>query len=145
MYSEKSRILCIDNDPSIYDWINAALQNAKVNCDVSMAGTGREALQLLSKQAFDLCILDYALPDMTGVQLCTMMRRNGHDVPVMFFTAMDRAIDRERAAEAGANEYLCKPDDMDIFVDVAAHLMQMRRVVYSYPKRFSNFSLNASV
>ena len=78
---------------------------------------------MMNSQEFDLCILEYALPDMTGVQFCTLMRQMGSNVPMMFFTAMNRPVDREKAAKAGANAYLSKPEDLDIFAATVERLL----------------------
>ena len=125
-----SRILCIDDDVRTCEWIRIVLKGSKVDTEITLVNTGREAIELLTENRFDLCILEYALPDMTGVQFCSYIRYAGCDVPVMFLTAMDRPIDREKAAAAGANEYLCKPDDLDIFVPAVHTLLSRRRAIY---------------
>lgn len=109
------------------------LKGAKVNAALTTVMTGREAFNIMHKEHFDLCILEYALPDMTGVQLCSLMRHLGSEVPMMFFTAMDRPVDRQKAEAAGADEYLCKPDDLDIFVDAVSYLLNKRRHVRVKP------------
>jgi CheY-like chemotaxis protein len=113
------------------------LKGAKVNAQVTIATSGREAFNLLHKEQFDLCIMEYALPDMSGVQLCSLMRQMGCDVPMMFFSAMDRPVDKQKAEAAGADEYLCKPDDLDIFVDAVSYLLNKRRHVYIKPLGFA--------
>lgn len=124
----RPRILCIDDDTSTSTWIRIVLRGARINASVVSVQSGMEALRLVGKEKFDLCILDYALPDMTGVQLCTMMRHLRYDVPVMFLTALDRPVDRERASSAGADEFLRKPDDLDVFADAVFGLLKRRNV-----------------
>src|SRR4051812_43536853 len=92
-----SRILCVDDDQYSNDWVRRSLKTARVPAAVTAVSTGREAFTLLSREAFDLCIFEYPLPDMTGVQLCSLMRQSGSGVPIMFLTAMNRTIDREKA------------------------------------------------
>lgn len=121
-----SRILCIDDDAKTSSWIKIMLKASKVGAEVVTVGTGREAFIRLNQEDFDLCILEYALPDMTGVQLTSLLRQMGSSVPLLFFTAMNRPIDRERAMAAGADEYLCKPDDLDLFVDAVKNLLRRR-------------------
>lgn len=133
-----SRILCVDDDTRTCDWIRIILRGSKVDALVRVAKTGREAFTLLNQEDFDLCILEYALPDMTGVQLCALLRQTGCDVPMMFLTAMGRPIDRERANAAGANAYLCKPDDLDIVVSAVTHLLTIRRPIYAQNTRLSS-------
>ena len=136
MFSEQ-KILCIDDNTRTCNWIRVMLKGAKVNAQVTTATSGREAFDLLHKEHFDLCILEYALPDMSGVQLCSLMRHRGCDVPMMFFSAMDRPVDIQNARAAGADEYLRKPDDLDIFVDAVSYLLNKRRHVYIKPFGFS--------
>jgi CheY-like chemotaxis protein len=130
MRTAHSRILCVDNDPTTSDWIKQELRTSKIASSVTAVDGGRSALKLLFNEAFDLCVVDYALPDMTGAQLCMLMRQIGYSVPIMFFTALNRRIDRDKATSAGANEYLCKPDDQDIFATAAKRLLKMRRAIY---------------
>lgn len=139
MFSDQ-RILCIDDNTRTCNWIRVMLKGAKVDAGLTTVTSGREAFNILHKEHFDLCILEYALPDMSGVQLCSLMRQMGCDVPMMFFSAMDRPVDKQRAENAGADEYLCKPDDLDIFADAVKYLLNRRRHVYVKPfglsKRF---------
>src|SRR5688572_22464112 len=102
------RILCVDADTAVLSWINLALRRGGIKAEVVTTGSGREAFNLLNQRRFDVCVLEYALPDMTGVQLCSLMRHKGSNVPMVFFTAMSRPVDREKAMSAGAAEYLCK-------------------------------------
>ena len=129
----EARILCIDDDVHTAVWVKGALSLYKVDCSITCAKSGREAFKLLNNEKFDLCITEYALPDMTGVQLCSLMRQMGSKVPMMFLTAMNRPIDREKAAAAGADDYLCKPDDLDLFADAAAHLLKKSRKRFLTP------------
>ena len=130
MTKKNSRILCIDDDAGTCEWARIMLRSSRIRSEITCVKTGRAAIELLSENKFDLCILEYALPDMTGVQLCSYIRHSGNDVPVIFFTAMDRPIDKEKAAAAGADEYLCKPDDLDIFVPAVQTLLKRRRPIY---------------
>ncbi len=130
MTKMSSRILCIDDDAGTCEWVRIVLKGSQIRSEITCVKTGRAAIELLSENKFDLCILEYALPDMTGVQFCSFIRHSGNDVPVMFFTAMDRPIDKEKATAAGADEYLCKPDDLDIFVPAVQTLLKRRRAIY---------------
>ena len=66
---------------------------------------------------------------MTGSQLCSLVRHMGCEVPMLVFTAMDRPVDRRRALECGADEYLVKPDDLDVFHSTVTRLLDRRRPV----------------
>jgi two-component system cell cycle response regulator len=81
--------------------------------DVRMAGTGAEALQLITHDVPDLVLLDFNLPDMTGLEICKQLRQDGQtrNVPIILFSADTSRATRLRALEAGADDYLRKPLD----------------------------------
>ncbi len=125
------RILCVDDDEASCRWMKNALRSTNFNAAVTAVPTGRKAFTLISSELFDLCILEYPLLDMTGVQLCSLMRQTGSGVPVMFFTAMNRPVDGEKAIASGADDYLCKPDDLDVLVPAIKRLLRKRRPIYA--------------
>jgi len=134
----ETRILCVDDDIFSSEWVRRSLQVAGVRAAVTMVGNGRDAFMLLNQERFDLCIVDYPLPDMTGVQLCSLMRQAGSGIPVMFLTAMNRRVDKQKAMASGADDYLCKPDDLDIFVPAVNRLLRRRRPIYMQTERHSH-------
>ncbi len=82
--------------------------------EVEVAGSVREATRrLASARPFDLVVLDRMLPDTDGVELCRRMREAGQLVPVLVLTARGEAQDRIEGLEAGADDYLPKPFDLD--------------------------------
>jgi two-component system catabolic regulation response regulator CreB len=74
----------------------------------SVAGTGRDGLELARGGSFDLVILDIGLPDISGFETCKQLRRFS-EVPVMFLSARDSEIDRVVGLEIGADDYVVKP------------------------------------
>lgn len=140
MNGQVSQILSVDEDINTSEWIRLILDRAKVSYSLTEVGTGSEAFELLSREFFDLCIFDYALPDMTGVQLCLMLRKMGCTTPVMFFSAMNRAVDRTKARDAGAIAYLAKPEEMDIFTETVSRLLWRQKVYYAEQMQFSGLS-----
>jgi CheY-like chemotaxis protein len=116
------RILCIDGDPSVPEWISGTLYRAGQRSEVVSATTGKAGFNALMQDDFNLCVMEYCLPDLTGVQLCTLLRQSGCHIPIVFLTAMNRAVDRERALRARANAFLAKPEDIDLFVPTVARL-----------------------
>ena len=104
--------------------IGLMLGLANENYRVSTAATAQEALALIKTEPIDLLILDNILPEMTGVELCRMIREKNSQLPIMFYSAMARKIDREKAMAAGANEYLVKPNDLDRFETIVGQMIQ---------------------
>ncbi len=84
---------------------------------VTMAHTGKEALQSASEKMPDLALLDVMMPDINGYDLCRKIRRlpNGEEIPIVMLTAMNSEMEREQAIEAGATDVWSKPFDMDMF------------------------------
>ena len=75
---------------------------------VTHVRTGAEAMDALSKEAFDVCVLDWRLPDTEGVKLCRELRAAGHAFPIILVTSTKSESLVRRALEAGANDYVLK-------------------------------------
>jgi len=75
---------------------------------VTIAGTAREGMARVEREAFDLVVLDLMLPDGNGLDLCRQIRAQG-DLPVLMLTAKGDPLDRIVGLEIGADDYLAKP------------------------------------
>ena len=82
------------------------------NYQVNTAGTGEEALQSLAATEPDVLILDLGLPDIDGVDLIVQIRRTSR-IPIIVLSARDREIEKVRALDAGADDYVTKPFGID--------------------------------
>jgi DNA-binding response OmpR family regulator len=78
--------------------------------------TCADALHALKISEFDLLILDWFLPDITGIELCKLYRSMGGNKPVLMLTARDSARDKVEGLTAGADDYVGKPFDPDELV-----------------------------
>ena len=99
------------------------LHNADENFRVTSTPSGNTALKMIADEPFDLYILDYRLPEMSGIDLCRLIRQSDAQTPIMFFTGMAREIDGKNALEAGATKFLVKPTDLDILTETVAELL----------------------
>ncbi len=70
---------------------------------------GRDALQLLNHYQYDILILDWELPDISGVDVCTQYRKSGGNGAVLFLTGKNTIDDKEIGLDCGADDYLVKP------------------------------------
>jgi two-component system OmpR family response regulator len=88
-------------------------------------GDGRTALALLEDQpeGVDLVVLDLMLPGMSGYAVCESIREFDMDLPILILTARTLTEDRTRGFEAGANQYLTKPFDLDEFIARVRNLL----------------------
>ena len=102
----KARILVVDDDPQIRDVVRIALAHA--GHEVATAADGAAALARFGREVPDLVVLDIALPEMDGREVCRQIRRRG-EVPVVFLTAEGDEIDRVVGLELGADDYVVKP------------------------------------
>lgn len=101
-----SRILVVEDESAIADAVLYALRAEGLVAEHCLLG--RQALDRLHAEAFDVVILDVGLPDITGFELCRELRTFS-EVPVIFLTARDGEIDRVVGLELGADDYVVKP------------------------------------
>ena len=111
MIAEKKTLLYVDDDADGCDLMRYWLRFP--NLEFVATDSGESTLQQFKQGAFDACVLDYCLPDMTGADLCRRIREIDKQMPIIFYSAIARSIDRQKAIEAGATLYLTKPDDLN--------------------------------
>lgn len=99
-------VLIVEDEPSIADTIRYALETERmVNIWVT---TGQQALDALSEGNIELVLLDIGLPDMSGFDVCRVIRQTS-SVPVVFLTSRHEEIDQVLGLELGADDYITKP------------------------------------
>ena len=99
------------------------INNLCFSYEIIAVGSAAEAIALFNTQSFDLYILDYRLAEMDGVELCRRIRLNDVSTPVMFCSAMAYGYAQDNAANAGANAYLVKPLDLDLFIETVENFL----------------------
>jgi len=113
------KILLVEDDSEQLEPLVAAL--SQVGHLVDGAEDGEIAQWLMEEKAYDLLILDWMLPKITGVELCRWYRKSGNGSPVLLLTAKDATIDKINGLDAGADDYLVKPIDvMELLARVRA-------------------------
>jgi two-component system response regulator MprA len=105
------RLLVVEDDTGLRDVLRRALSLA--GYEVRLTGDGAGALAEVARTVPDAVVLDVGLPDIDGLEVCRMLRRNGNRVPVLMLTARDAVSDRIDGLDAGADDYLVKPFDID--------------------------------
>jgi DNA-binding response OmpR family regulator len=89
---------------------------ADLSCEVLSSRNGKEALELASKNTFDLLILDLMLPGMNGMEVCRRVRMAGNNTPIIILSAKSEEIDKILGLETGADDYLTKPFSVREFI-----------------------------
>jgi two-component system response regulator MprA len=105
------RLLVVDDDRALRDVLRRALMLA--GYEVRVSETGAQALADVAGTVPDAVVLDIGLPDIDGLEVCRALRREGNRVPVLMLTARDAVSDRIDGLDAGADDYLVKPFDID--------------------------------
>ncbi len=120
--SRTARILVVEDERHLAAGLKLNLEME--GHQVEIAPTGREATRLLAgPEPFDLVVLDVALPDTDGFTICRRLREAGILTPVLMLTARSEVADRVKGLEAGADDYLVKPFDLDeLLARVASQL-----------------------
>lgn len=104
-----ARVLVVEDDAAIAALLDYNLRSA--GFEVASAASAEEGELLLDEEKFDLLILDWMLPEMSGIELCNRLRRSGKAarLPVLMLTARGEEGDRVRGLLTGADDYVVKP------------------------------------
>ena len=105
------RILLIEDEPGIARFIKQGLEEEAYPVDV--ADTGPTGLAQALAQPYDLLLVDWMLPGLTGLEICRQLRAAQHVEPLIFLTAKDTVQDTIAGLQAGANDYIKKPFHFD--------------------------------
>jgi len=101
------RVMVVDDEPRVRSALERALRVERY--DVEVAGDGAQALALLAGGSPDAIVLDVAMPEVDGLEVCRRLRATGDRTPVLMLTARDAVDDRVAGLDAGADDYLVKP------------------------------------
>ncbi len=105
------RILLVEDDEALGEGIRVALKPEGYTVD--WARDGASALHALTHEDFGLAVLDLGLPRMGGLEVLRRLRAAANPIPVLVLTARDATADRIAGLDAGADDYLVKPFDVD--------------------------------
>lgn len=105
------KILIVEDDTPVAMMIAYLLTRAK--CEVAVAKTAQEGMQLAEEEIFDLITLDVDLPDANGYEICRELKQRhiSRHTPIVFVSGRTCEVDRQRGLEAGAVDYIAKPFD----------------------------------
>ena len=106
-HTNGTRILVVDDEPSIVDAVATALRYE--GYEVEEATNGRDALEAVVRMEPDLVVLDWMLPDIEGIEVGRRLRARGFETAILFLTAKDATENKVEALRAGGDDYVTKP------------------------------------
>jgi two-component system, OmpR family, response regulator MprA len=137
------RVLVADDERAVRESLRRAL--VLEGYDVELATGGREALDSVAGGRADVVVLDVLMPDVDGVEVCRRLRSSGDRTPVLMLTARDAVADRVEGLEAGADDYLVKPFDLDELIARLRALLRRTLGTDDHEQlRFADLTLDAN-
>jgi two-component system response regulator RegX3 len=132
-------VLVVEDEPTVRETVAEAL--AADGLRVITASDGRQALDRFRAEHPDLVLLDLMLPELSGMEVCRILRRES-SVPIIMLTARDSEVDKVVGLEVGADDYVTKPFSLrELQARVRAHLR--RQEVVDAPRSSSEVQLGA--
>lgn len=101
------RILLVEDEQGIAAFLKQGLEEESFAVDV--ADEGKKGLQLALSGEYDLLLLDWMLPGLSGIEICRQFRKSFQDTPIIFLTAKDTVDETVFGLQSGANDYIRKP------------------------------------
>ena len=101
------RILIVEDEPGIATFVKEGLEEE--GYEVTWQDRGDEGLKMAEKNSFDVLLLDWMLPGLSGIEISQTLRDSGNDTPIIFLTAKDTLEDTLMGLQAGGNDYIKKP------------------------------------
>jgi two-component system, OmpR family, phosphate regulon response regulator PhoB len=122
----KPSVLIVEDEAALCTLLRYNLEREGYN--VHEAGNGEQALSIAAEVSPDLIILDWMLPELSGIEICRRLRARGElrSVPIIMLTARGEESDRIRGLDTGADDYIVKPFSMSEFL--ARSRAVMRRI-----------------
>ncbi|WP_306350113.1 response regulator transcription factor [Flavobacterium sp. '19STA2R22 D10 B1'] len=108
-------ILIVEDEVGISEFLKQGLEED--GYQVSLAYDGQQGLKLAQQQSYDLLLLDWMLPKLSGLEVCTEYRKTNKTTPIVFLTAKDTIQETIQGLQAGANDYIKKPFSFEELVE----------------------------
>jgi two-component system KDP operon response regulator KdpE len=133
------KLLIAEDDADVAEIVAFSARMNWPDCQVVLAANGQEALRLFKEESPDLVILDVSMPPPNGFEVCQRIRQSSA-VPILMLTAREATVDKVRALDLGADDYLTKPfDHLELLARLRALL---RRAAQASPEEDTDFALD---
>lgn len=122
------RILLVDDDRTLIEILTRTL--AEKSYAIDIATDGEQGWVYGSTYTYDLIMIDWSLPKLDGISLCQRFRANGYSTPIILLTSRHGSQNKIRGLDAGADDYICKPFDIE---ELAARIRALlRRINFDF-------------
>jgi len=101
------KILIVEDEIGISNFLKQGLEEE--GYEITLAFNGTDGLLLTQNNNFDLILLDWMLPKLTGIEVCKAIREKNKNIPILFLTAKDTVQETIEGLKSGANDYIKKP------------------------------------
>jgi len=125
--SKQDKILVVDDTTENLDLMARVL--SRKGFHISLAESGKQAIQMIEEQCPDLILMDVCMPEMDGYEVCEELKQNPltKDIPIIFVSALDEVLDKVKAFRVGGVDYITKPfHAAEVIVRVDTHLALRR-------------------
>ena len=120
---KKTKILYVEDEPFLARIVKESLESRDFH--VSMMTEGGNAVDVFSKEKFDICVLDVMLPKKDGYSIAKGIRQINNSVPIIFVTAKNQTEDVIKGFESGGNDYIRKPFSMEELIIRINNLLKL--------------------
>jgi two-component system alkaline phosphatase synthesis response regulator PhoP len=118
------KILIVDDQSFIRTLLEFTLERlSDQGVELLVAGDGEKALELALRENPELILLDVAMPNLDGYEVCERVRASGSKAYVIMLTARGQAKDHQRGVDVGADEYITKPFNPDYILKQAVNIL----------------------
>lgn len=128
------KILIIEDEKGITDFLKQGLEEEGYS--VSFAYNGTDGLEMALNSNYDLILLDWMMPKMSGLEVCKAFRKSNTTTPILFLTAKDTIQETIEGLRAGANDYIKKPFSFD-------ELLERIKIHFRYQSEEDVLQLNS--
>ena len=144
MSAEQPCVLLVEDEPAQRDILTYNLEAD--GFEVAAAENGEEALLLVDEASPDIIVLDWMLPNVSGIEVCRQLksRSDTRGVPIIMLSARSEEVDRVRGLETGADDYVVKPYSVaELMARVRAQLRRTRPAAMGARLEFDDIVLDA--
>src|SRR6056297_248900 len=141
---QKPTVLVVEDEPAQREVLSYNLEAEGYR--VTRAENGEEALMLVEEGAPDIIVLDWMLPNVSGIEICRRlkMRAETQEVPIIMLSARAEEVDRVRGLETGADDYVVKPYSLvELMARIRAQLRRTRPAAVGQRLQFDDIVLDA--